>query len=209
MIKPIRLLLIDDHAVFCDMAVRALSSEPGIDVIGQADSVQAGLNLLNSAEPDIVLLDYDLRGGSGIHFIQAAHDRGFAGRILMLSAGVPDSQLYAALRQGISGLVLKEEPLDRLVAAIRAVSEGRTWLSEKHVKAMMMPEAHTTSLTRRECEVLSLVLDGLSNKEIGAQLNMPETTVKSTLQLLFKKTGVRTRGSLIRVALEKYRGLLR
>lgn len=204
----IRILLIDDHTIFREFAARGLSAEADMEVVGQADSVEMALGLLRGATPDVVLLDYDLHGHSGLEFIPAARKRGFAGCILIVSASIPESDLADALRGGVSGLVLKEEPLERLLAAIRAVMDGRTWLDERHMHVLVSPQPPGTELTFRERHILVGIIHGKSNKEIAEQLGMPETSVKSGLQVLFRKTGVRTRGSLVRVALEKYPHLM-
>ena len=205
---PTRVLLIDDHAVFREMAAQVLSAEPDLDVVGCVDSVEHGLQLISRALVDIVLLDYDLRGQNGIDFIPAAKRQGFTGQCLIVSAGIPVDDLFRALQDGASGLVLKEDSLDRLMAAIRAVAEGRTWLDPKFLHLLLMPPQVVDHLTVRERLILRGLIEGLSNRDIAEELKIPETSVKSGLQTLFRKTGVRTRGSLIRIAIEKWRPLL-
>jgi two-component system, NarL family, nitrate/nitrite response regulator NarL len=202
---PIRLLLIDDHAMFREFAARALSEEPDIYVAAHTDSVEAGLSLLPTSRPDLALLDYNLGGRSGLDFVAAARARGYAGQILLLSAAVPDADLRKALVSGVSGLVLKEDSTRELLAAIRAIAEGRSWLDDRCVQVMASSATESDRFTHRERQILTGVADGLTNKEIATRLELPETTVKSGLQILFRKTGVRTRGGLVKVALEKYR----
>ena len=203
-----RLLLVDDHAVFRDFAARALASEPDLEVVGGVDSISGALPLLKKLRPDIVLLDYDLHGRNGLELAKAARHDGYRGKFLILAAAIPNSELRDALQQGVSGLVLKEERLERLLAAIRAVAEGRAWFNERCLQLILEPETTTLPFTNREREILRAVAEGLSNKEIATRLDVRETTVKSGVQVLFKKTGVRTRGSLVRVALEKYHDLI-
>lgn len=204
----IRLLLIDDHTVFREIAARVISGEPDMEVLGQADSVAGALDTLNRLSPDLVLLDYDLRGRNGLEFVPEARKQGFSGKVLIVSAAVPDGELRASLRHGVSGLFLKEESLDRLLSAIRGVAEGRIWFDDNHLQAILHAPESAPAMTGRERQILRGVLDGLSNKEIANRLEVPESTVKSGMQLLFKKTGVRTRASLVKVALEKYRHVL-
>src|SRR5689334_14674766 len=96
----IRLLLIDDHMLFREMAARALAGEPDVEVVGNTASVEQALRLLGDTLPDVVLLDYDLNGRSGIDFVRASRRKGFGGHILIVSAAIPDSDLRQALREG-------------------------------------------------------------------------------------------------------------
>ncbi|MCW5979046.1 MAG: response regulator transcription factor [Bryobacteraceae bacterium] len=204
----IRILLVDDHAMFCGAAARALTQEPDFEMVGHVDTVDAALEIAGCAQVDLVLLDYDLDGQNGLEFIREAAARGFACRILLLSAAIPDPALRFALSEGARGLVLKSEPLDRLFAAIRAVHAGNIWLDDEHWQIAVLPRYSVQPFTERERWILSGIVEGLSNKEIGALLEVPETTVKFGLQTLFNKTGTRTRGGLVRLAIEKYRYLL-
>jgi two-component system nitrate/nitrite response regulator NarL len=112
------------------------------------------------------------------------------------------------MRDGVGGLFLKEQPLETLLEAIRTVAEGRVWFDPRQFRELLVtPEAHDI-FDERERIILRGIVKGLSNKEIANRLNVPETTVKSGVQRLFEKTGVRTRGSLVRVAFEKYRHLV-
>ena len=206
----IRLLMIDDHALFRELAARILSGEPDMQVVGQCDSMEEALDVMDRVSPDLILLDYDLRGRPGTEFLRAARDRGYAGKVLMVCAILPDEDLQICSAEGLNGVFLKEQPLKTLLAAIRAVAEGRSWFDERQQKAILRSRAKSAvvELTVRELEILRAVLDGLSNKQISGLLDVPETTVKAGMQRLFEKTGVRTRASLVRVALEKYRHIV-
>jgi DNA-binding NarL/FixJ family response regulator len=207
----IRLLLVDDHVVFADAVTQVLAREPEIDIVGACSSVEQALDSLPATSPDLVLLDYDLHGRRGTEFVRAAKERGYSGKVLIVSAGLPDNELLACFRLGVQGVFLKEQPLSALLGAIQAVSEGRSWYDQRQLQIIMdgAGRESTPTLTERERSVLRGVVDGLSNKEIATRLNLPETTVKAGVQRLFEKVGTRTRGSLVRIAMEKYRDVLR
>ena len=207
---PLRILIVDDHALFRDTVAHVLSHEADMEVVGSHDSTEAALQHLANTAPDLVLLDYDLHGRRGTEFVSAARNNGFTGKILMVSAGLPDCELYACFIQGVSGVFLKEQPLTTLLRAIRAVAEGRTWYDQKQLQTVMelSERGEALTFTDRERAILRCVVDGLSNKEIAERLRVPETTVKAGVQRLFEKAGTRTRGSLVRIALEKYPDVL-
>lgn len=127
-----------------------------------------------------------------------------------MTAGMTDAEYLAALSLGICGLFLKHSSPELLVEAIHKVMLGQTWIDQRCIQALANAIASNTTaprqneLTDREKRVLKGVFTGLSNKEIGTQLNISEASVKSALQQLFTKTGVRTRSQLVRVALEEY-----
>jgi two-component system nitrate/nitrite response regulator NarL len=207
---PVRILLVDDHALFRDTFAHVLSHEPDIKVVGAYNSIEKALEHLAAASPDLVLLDYDLHGRRGTEFVQAAKERGYSGKVLMVSASLPDCELQACFNQGVSGVILKDEPLPMLLRAIRAVAEGRTWYDQRQLQIIMQlsQKRETLPFTDRERDILRGVVDGLSNKEIAERLRVPETTVKAGVQRLFEKAGTRTRGSLVRIAIEKYRDVV-
>jgi two-component system, NarL family, nitrate/nitrite response regulator NarL len=206
----VRVLLVDDHAVFRDAAAHVLSHEPDMEVIGTCDTVEHALESLASATPDLVLLDYDLRGRRGTEFIRAARERSYAGKVLIVSAGLPDSELQSCFYDGVNGVFLKENPMPVLLRAIRAVAEGRTWYDQRQMQVILNAPAKGQGITftERERDVLRGIVDGLSNKQIAARLDIPETSVKAGVQRLFQKVGIRSRGGLVRLAMEKYRDVI-
>jgi two-component system, NarL family, nitrate/nitrite response regulator NarL len=110
----------------------------------------------------------------------------------------------------VGGVFLKEQPLFMLLRAVRAVAEGRLWYDQRQLQSVLRlsEKSDGPSFTERERQVLQGVVDGLSNKEIADRLGVPETTVKAGVQRLFEKLGTRSRGSLVRIAMEKYRDLV-
>jgi len=210
----IRILLVDDHALFRDSVAAALSAHPDF-VIDHCGTVAEALQILRRSPADMVLLDYDLGNERGWQFFDAAANIGFEGRVLVVTAWVGDNEARRLLRLGAAGIFSKESPLVALAGAIRSVARGDLWLDEPYLSMRARlttpgPEQPTSAepLTQNERKVLRLVLEGLSNKEIAWRLSISESYVKAILQQLFQQTGVRTRGQLVRVALERFENQL-
>ena len=174
-----------------------------------ATSGQA-LKFLAREPIDLVLLDYDLGEEYGFEFIRKARDAGYTGRIFIVTAGMTDADSVRALGYGVCGIFLKHSSPALLSEAIRKVIAGETWIDQRCIQAIVQAVDRThererrKQLTERERQVLLTVFEGLSNKEIAARLNLSEASVKSALQQLFAKTGVRTRSQLVRVALQEH-----
>jgi DNA-binding NarL/FixJ family response regulator len=210
--ERIRLLLIDDHILFREGLSRLLAVEPDLEVVGGCGTLAEALEIVGRAPVDIVLLDYDLGDDHGSHFISAARRAGYAGKVLMVTAGMTAKESSAALHLGASGIFLKHNSPGTLAKAVRLIMGGEIWVDPKVIQLMAdhvdQREVDTVSalLTEREHQVLRGIFEGLTNKEIGAQLGVTDGAVKATLQQLFQKTGVRTRSQLVRIALESSLG---
>lgn len=209
--KSIRILLIDDHALFRESVARLLQAEPGFEVVADCGSVSQGLQVLKSHQVDMVLLDLDLGSERGTDFLESLGAEGFKGKVLLVTAGVDESEVPNLIRNGISGVFLKHGSPALLVQGIREAMEGRALFGQdllrKALESTEQVEAHRnrTRLTERERRVLSFIFEGLANKQIADRLEISESAVKASLQQLFTKTGVRTRSQLVRIALEQYR----
>jgi two-component system, NarL family, nitrate/nitrite response regulator NarL len=212
MVKPemdkIRALLVDDHGVFRESVARALGAEPDLDVCHCA-SIKEALEILERKPIDVVLLDHDLGGERASQFLPPARQLGFGGRVLIVTAWVSDTEARRLIRQGVAGIFAKESPLSALAASIRSVHRGEAWLDRRYERLAgeerIDPGPATGPIfNERQRRVLRFLLEGLSNKEIASHLQISESYVKAILQGLFEKTGVRTRGQLVRAALEQY-----
>ena len=212
--RKIRLLLVDDHALFREGLARLLSSEPDFDLAVPCSSADEALRVLESTQVDVILLDYDLGNETAGRFLALTTQRGFAGRVLVVTAGLGDSEVMGLLRLGVTGIFLKHNPPSLLAKAIRKVMEGEVWFDQRYLRVLLQEsrtaeqEGRGRRLSERETEVLRYVFQGLANKEIAVKLKVSESSVKATLQQLFFKTGVRTRSQLVRVALEQYKEYL-
>ena len=206
--QRIRLLLVDDHPLFREGLARLLTSEPDFEMVAQCSSSAEALQLLRCSEVDVVLLDFDLGDEQGNQLISSARHSGYAGKILMVTAGMSVTESSTALKLGALGIVLKHSSPNTLVNAIRVVANGETWVDQKLIQQMADrflqdgQQSLPRTLTEREDQVLQGVFEGLGNKEIAAKIGVSESSVKATLQQLFDKTGVRTRSQLVRIALE-------
>jgi DNA-binding NarL/FixJ family response regulator len=209
--QQIRILLVDDHSLFRESLSRLLEAEPEFRIAATCATVDEALAALDRHPVDVVLLDYDLGEEQGTVFLDEAKRQGFAGRILMVTAGMSDTGTLRAFESGSAGVFLKHSPPSQLVEAIHKVAGGEMWLDSRAVQSLVSgatgksEEQRTAdSLTERERAVLKSVFEGLTNKEIGGRLQISESSVKAVLQQLFDKTGVRTRSQLVRIALEKH-----
>jgi len=206
----IRILLLDYHALFREGLSRLLEGQPDLEMVACCATVGEATEVLRRKPIDLVLVDYDLGKERGFEFIAQAQQGGFKGRFLMVTAGMSDAESVQALSLGVGGIFPKHSSPVVLTQAIRKVMAGETWLDENSIRALVRVSKHpggpgqTKPFTERETQVLQGVFEGLSNKEIGARLNISESSVKAALQQLFQKTGVRTRSQLVRIALEEH-----
>jgi DNA-binding NarL/FixJ family response regulator len=206
-----QLLLLDDHTLFRAMLGRLLETESEFRVAAQCSTSDEALDALGRGRIDLVLLDYDLGNReTGLQFIRRAREAGYSGRIFMVTAGMADADYVRALGMGVCGIFLKHSEPELLTDAIHRVMAGETWIDQRCIQGLVKAvetegrQSRKNQLSERERDVLKGVFAGLSNKEIGAELKISEASVKSALQQLFVKTGVRTRSQLVRVALEEY-----
>ena len=187
-----------------------LEAEPDFQIAGSCSSVAEALNILDRERINVVLLDYDLGEEQGSSFLETAKTKAFGGRVLMVTAGMSDSDTLRALERGGAGVFLKHSAPAQLIEAIYKVMQGELWLDPKAVRSLVAgatgkseEQRATQPLTPRERAVLKGVFEGLTNKEIAGGLDISESSVKAAMQQLFDKTGVRTRSQLVRIALER------
>lgn len=206
----IRLLIADDHPVVRAGLAGLFADEEGFEVVGQAADGAQAVELAAREKPDVVLMDLRMPVLDGVaataHIVASGPD---APRVLILTTYESDDQILAAIEAGAAGYLLKAAPQDEIVAGIRLVATGQTALSPavaaRLVSRMREPAASVT-LTRREVDVLRLVARGRSNKLIGTDLGIGESTVKTHLLKIFDKLEVADRTHAVTVAME--RGIL-
>ena len=212
--EEIRILLVDDHSLFRDSLSRLLETEPGFRMVGSCATVAEALPIITSEQaqnqPDIILLDYDLGEEQGTVALDEIRKHAFRGRVLMVTAGMSDAATVRVLESGSEGIFLKHSSPAQLVEAIRRMVAGEPWLDPRAMRSLIAgatgkseEQRSSQVLTARERFVLQGVFEGLTNKEIAAQLQVSEGSIKAVMQQLFDKTGVRTRSQLVRIALEK------
>lgn len=213
----IRLLLLDDQALLRASLAHFLASEPDLLVVGECDTSSEALEILNASPADVVLLDFGHAMEAGGGLISAAHSHGFQARFLIVAESADSRASAIAIKLGASGIFLKSQAPHRLVLAIKVVAGGGVWLDPRIVRlladesagrfAATGGESCANLLTDREQRVLMGILGSLTNRKIGENLGLSESSVKTAVQQLFYRTGVRTRGQLVRVAMEGSLGL--
>jgi DNA-binding NarL/FixJ family response regulator len=212
--QPTRLLLVDDHTLFRESLRRLLESEPALKISGDFATAEDALEALRGGLTfDAALIDYELQGaayGNGLELVRRIRLLRPDARVLMVTAGMGTADLVRAITELNAGIFLKTEPTVELMLAIQRTAQGERWISSRASLALLsshelsaVPERQgQEQLSARESRVLRGVLEGQSNKEIGAQLEMTESSVKAVLQKLFERAGVRSRSQLVRYAIE-------
>lgn len=211
--KPIRILVVDDHTLFRRGLTALLSADEGLTVVGDAADADQAQRQAEQLQPDVILLDNHLPGVSGVAALPALCAACPQARVLMLTVSEDAVDLAAALRAGASGYLLKTIEGDALFAAIRRAMRGDSVIDEgmtgKLVAAFLRPEAAAEApapsgpldaLSPREREILVAVGQGASNKEVARDLGIAESTVKIHVQHLLRKLGVASRVHLAVIA---------
>jgi two-component system, NarL family, response regulator DevR len=202
--NPIRVFLLDDHEVVRRGLADLLDSEPDISVVGDADTVEHALARGPAVRPDVAVLDVRLPDGDGITVCRELRSRMPDLACLMLTSFDDEDALLDAIMAGASGYVLKQIKGSDLVSAVRTVASGQSMLDPATTARLMRtlradpaeepalaPEL--ASLSPRERDILALIGDGLTNREIGKKLYLSEKTVKNHISRLLAKLGVQRR----------------
>jgi DNA-binding NarL/FixJ family response regulator len=200
MSDPIRILIADDHPLFREGVAQSLASEPDFTVIGQAGSGEEAFSLVANLLPDVLLLDVTMPGDGGIVTAGKVAAAWPVVRIMMLTVSEDQDTLMAALKAGARGYVLKGVTARDLASAVRVVAGGDIYISPAlaggilfELTANKQDDDPLTSLTDRERDILSLVAEGLTNREIGDRLHLAEKTIKHYMTNVLQKLRVRSR----------------
>lgn len=204
----IRLLVVDDHFITHANVLRMVAHESDMIVVSHCTTLDEVRNILATKDVDVVLLGYSPGNDTHTALLRTLLRHGHTPRILLMTSGMEIAELHRALDAGASGVVLHSRS-QQLVHAIRAVAEGNQWWDESALRPGITQvkrsiEISRPTITKRQRQILHNILDGLSNKEIGAKLGVSESAVKASIQELFHKAGVRTRSQLVRTALEEH-----
>ena len=208
--QPIRVVIVDDHGIVRAGLRMLIESRPGTTVVGEASNAPEALAVAARTQPDIIVLDLDLGGKNGVDCLPELRAAASTARVLVLT-GVRDPELHQqAIRLGAMGLVLKEKAADVLLQAIEKVHAGEVWLEPTMIanvlgamtsaRASQPPDpeaAKIAALTEREREVVTLIGQGLRNKQIAQRLGISETTVRHHLTSIFAKLDVADRLELV------------
>ncbi len=209
-LSTVRILLVDDHAMFREGVKLLLQRESHIEVVGEAANPEEALELAARQQPDLVLLDVDLFGHDGLEIIEELQTSVPRADIIVLT-GMRDPELQGrALRAGARGFLQKEQTGELVLRAIQKVRDGEVWFDRNTVGAAVArlisgesdEEEPVDQLTPREREITRLVGEGLKNDAIAERLFISEKTVRNHLTVIFDKAGVRDR---LHLAIYAYR----
>jgi len=202
---PIRVLVVDDHALFRRGLEMVLEQEPDIEVVGEASDGAEALEQATETTPDVVLMDVRMPRRGGIDACTAIKDAVPSTKIIMLTISDEEADLYEAIKAGATGYLLKEISTDEVSAAIRAVADGQSQISPSmasklltEFKSMIQRTDErrfvpAPRLTDRELEVLKLVATGMNNRDIAKELFISENTVKNHVRNILEKLQLHSR----------------
>src|SRR6476646_3081818 len=205
--EPIRILIVDDHAIVRAGLRMLIDQNPAMKVVGVAGNRVEALELATSQQPNLILLDILLGEEDGLAFLPELREAVANVRVLVLTGLRSTESQRRAIVAGAMGVVLKEHAAEVLIKAIHKVHEGEVWLDRTMMGSVLeemtqTPEtdpeqAKIASLTDREREVIGLIAEGLKNKQIGQRLFISETTVTHHLTSIFSKLEVSDRLELV------------
>ncbi|WP_077370055.1 response regulator [Anaerosalibacter sp. Marseille-P3206] len=201
--KKIAVMLVDDHKLLRQGLKQILELEEDINVVAQAGDGEEAIEKAQKYNPDIILLDINMPKVNGIETLRRLKDLGINSKIIILTIYDDREYLFETMKIGASGYVLKDSDADSLIKAIEDVNDGKTYIQPSIASALVGEineknkkdgdYAKIESLTKREYEVLTLVAEGLNNKEIASKLFISEKTVKNHVSNIFKKIKVNDR----------------
>lgn len=209
--RPIRILVVDDHTLFRRGLTALLARDPHVVVVGDAGDAGEAQRRAQELQPDLILLDNHLPGVNGVAALPALRDAAPRARILMLTVSEDEADLAAALRGGAAGYLLKTTEGDALISAIRRVMQGESVIAPEMTSKLVaayrgaaaeaaqpsqppaVPASPLDALSPRERDILRGIAHGSSNKEIGRDLGIAETTVKIHVQHVLRKLDVSSR----------------
>ncbi|MFK0213203.1 MULTISPECIES: response regulator [unclassified Streptomyces] len=205
---PLRVVVVDDHAVMRAGVVSLLAPVPDVTVVGEAGDGREAVGLVERLAPDVALVDLRMPVMDGVEATAAITAGPAPTRVLILTTYDTDVEIERAVEAGAVGYLLKDTTADQLAEAVRSAARGQTVLAPRVAERLvaLMRRPAPVVLTAREQDVLGAVADGLSNAEIGRRLVIAEATVKTHLLRVFAKLDVSDRTHAVVVALE--RGLL-
>ncbi len=206
---PIRVLIVDDHAVVREGLRTFLQLQDGIDVVGEAANGEEAVQQATVRAPDVILMDLVMPGSDGVSAMRTLRERASTSRVIVLTSFLDDERLMPAIEAGAAGYLLKDVEPSELARAVRTAHAGEAVIDPSVAGRLLRTLAQTPrpaagdgeTLTRREREVLELIAAGRSNKRIARELGIAEKTVKTHVGHLLAKLGVadRTQAALLAV----------
>jgi DNA-binding NarL/FixJ family response regulator len=200
--EPLRVVLVDDHPVYREGLAKLLR-ECGVDVVAQAGNGEGALAIVEDTAPDVVVMDLNMPGMSGVDVTRRLIERTPASRVLIVSVSAQEEDVTEAILAGASGYVLKDGPVEEVVAGIQAAANGESLISPRIATMLLRrmrldepADANTpvsTPLSERELQVLRLVAEGKGNQEIGEALFIGQSTVRNHISSILMKLQVENR----------------
>ena len=209
----IKVLVVDDHPIFRQGLISLLQQYPEFETVGQATNGEEAVAVASEVQPDVIVMDVCMPGGDGIAATTALQQTLPKVKVIIVTVSDKDEDLFAAIKAGARGYLLKSVSLRELIDSIRLVAQGEAIISPT-VAGKLLDEFKQTDkeqlgkelnggLSLREQEVLQLVAQGASNKEIADQLFISETTVKAHLRTILQKLHARNRAEAVALAATK------
>lgn len=211
--NSLRLVVIDDHALFRRGLIGLLEEMPGFQVVGQAGDGQQAMSIIEQTHPDVILLDLNMPHMDGIETLRLLKERRVNARVLMLTISQDDADLLDAIRAGADGYLLKNTEPEDLRRAILRVAEGQGALSPEVTAPVLRALSRFSTedaaplLSDRELEVLHCMVDGLTTQQIASRLFISDNTVKTHVRHIFEKLDVSNRAEAVGKAMQS--GLIR
>jgi DNA-binding NarL/FixJ family response regulator len=201
-------LLVDDHIMFREGLANILKSQPDFQVIGQAGTVREAIESARELRPDIILMDLRLPDGSGVEATRAILDERPETIVIFLTVFDTNQFLFAAIRSGAKGYLLKSQPSKQLLASLRAIERGEAAISRTMSRQIMdefsrqgppaePSQSKLSKLTLREFEIMQELSTGLTNREIAERFVLSETTVKNVIHSILSKLNLKNRHEVI------------
>lgn len=203
-----KIVIVDDHVLFREGLASIIGSEPGIEIVGMAGTVDEAIQMTGLHRPDVILMDFTLPDGTGADATRQILSEHPECKIVFLTMSEQDEDLFDAIRSGAKGYLLKNMQPQKLVVALRSVHRGESALSRSMTMRLMEELSRTkkpevfqdVTLTHREVEVLRTLASGKSNQEIATELFISENTVKYHVHSMLGKLGVNDRRELAKYA---------
>lgn len=200
-----KILIVDDHKVVRDGIRFMLSDEPGIEIVGEADSAEAMFGIIDSEPVDIVLLDIRMGGMTGLDALKRMVSDCPQVKVLMLSMHDQPGYVRRAVELGASGYLLKSAGRDEILAAISAISVGERYIQSVLMEPLLADvtgvRGQSGRLSPREQQVLQLIANGSENKQIARELGLSEATVKTYIRGVFERLDVSSRAEAVAVGI--------